>query len=47
MKQTVTARCINCYATREIQVDEVPTNDLPSCHVCFGTMVAVRATSSR
>jgi hypothetical protein len=48
MKQTVTARCINCYATREIQADEVPANDVPCCHVCYvGAMVPVRATSSR
>jgi len=41
---TVTARCVSCGATREIEEFEVPPGEQPQCHKCFSIMVAVKAT---
>lgn len=43
VKTTVTARCVMCKATREIEAREVPKGEMPQCHKCFGVMVAVKA----
>lgn len=39
-KTVVVAKCVGCGNKREIQVGEVPDNDMPMCDKCYMPMVA-------
>lgn len=44
---TVTARCVSCGATRDIEEGEVPAGEQPECHKCPSIMVAVSAQKKK